>query len=227
MVKSIDKPVRPAALCRGETAEKEKVDRNEETELNGVEEERDEMSGEEGDEIDGDEEYAAPDWRVKAGPRNKPTQREREEHKTTHVPFRDWCAHGMKGRGRKHHRVAMQKSEDQSRTPIITMDYFFMKMESAPKVQAISEESITCVAVKEDRHQNIMNSVALKKGVEEPWTIERVVKFIDLLGYREITLKSDTEPAIIAFRNRVAAMCNGRIYHGGRSERRQRVEWAH
>ena len=36
-----------------------------------------------------------------------------------------------------------------------------------------------------------MSSVALKKGVEEPWTIERVVRFIDLLGYREITLKSD------------------------------------
>ena len=86
-----------------------------------------------------------------------------------------------------------------------------MRMESAPNVQAISEESITCVAVKEDRHQNIMSSVALKKGVEEPWTIERVVKFIDLLGYREITLKSDTEPAIIAFSNRVVAMCKAEV----------------
>ena len=71
-------------------------------------------------------------------------------------------------------------------------------MKSAPNVQAISEESITCVAVKEDRHQNIMSSVALKKGVEEPWTLERVVRFIDLLGYRETTLKSDTEPAIVS-----------------------------
>ena len=30
---------------------------------------------------------------------------------------------------------------------------------------------------------------------------------VDLLGYREITLKSDTEPARIAFRNRAAEMC--------------------
>ena len=56
-----------------------------------------------------------------------------------------------------------------------------------------------------------MSSVALKKGVEEPRTIKRVVKFIDLLGCREITLKSDTEPAIIAFRNRVAAMCKAEV----------------
>ena len=105
------------------------------------------------------------------------------------------------------------------------MDYFFMRMESAPNVQAISEESKTCVAVKEDRHQNIMSSVALKKGFEEPWTIERVVRFIDLLGYREITLKCDTEPAIVAFRNRVAAMYKS--HHRGCSERRQRIKWAH
>ena len=202
-----DKPVRPAALCISETADKEEVGRNEEIELNGFEEERDDMSDEEGDKIDGEEELAAPDWRVRAGPRNKPTQREREEHEATHVPFRDWCAHSMMGRGRTHHHVAKQKSEDQSKRPIIAMEYFFMKLESAPSVQSISEEPITCVAVKEDRHQNIMSSVALKKGVDEPRTIERVVKFIDLLGYQVITLKSDTEPAIIAFRNRVAAMC--------------------
>ena len=51
----------------------------------------------------------------------------------------------------------------------------------------------------------------MKKGVEEPWTVERVVKFIDLLGYREITLRSDSEPAIVAFRNRVAAMCKAEV----------------
>ena len=56
-----------------------------------------------------------------------------------------------------------------------------------------------------------MSSVVLKKGVEEPWTIERVVKFMDLLGPREVTLKSDTEPAIIAFRNRVVAMCKAEV----------------
>ena len=38
-----------------------------------------------------------------------------------------------------------------------------------------------------------------------------MAKFIDLLGYREITLISDTEPAIIAFRNRVAEMCKAGV----------------
>ena len=155
---AFDKPVRPAAFCRDETADKEKVERNAETKLNGVEEERDGTSDEQGNENDGEEELATPDCRLRAGPRNKPTRRDREEHEATHVPFRDWCAHSMMGRGRTHHHVAKQKSEDQSRRPIIAMDCFFMKMEIAPNVQAITEESITCVAVKEDRHQNIMSS---------------------------------------------------------------------
>ena len=38
-----------------------------------------------------------------------------------------------------------------------------------------------------------------------------MAKVTDLLGYREITLKSDTEPAIIAFRNRVAERCKAEV----------------
>ena len=72
--------------------------------------------------------------------------------------------------------------------------------------QSIAEESVTCIAVKEDRQQNTMCSVVLKKGVEEPWAIGRVA-----LGYRETTLKSDTEPAIIAFTNRVAEDCKAEV----------------
>ena len=201
---AFDKPVRPAELCKIEATEENTTEREGEIELNGIEEEQDMMSDEEG-------ELAAPVSRVRAGPRSKPTQKEREEHEATHVPFRDWCAHCMMGRGRTHHHVAKQKSEDQSRRPIISMDYFFMRMESSPSIQTISEESITCIAVKEDKCRNIMSSVALKKGVEEPWTVERVAKFIDLLGYREITLKSDTEPPIIALRNRVAEACKAEV----------------
>ena len=82
-----------------------------------------------------------------------------------------------------------------------------MRMSSVLNAQTISVESAICIALEEDRHQNIMSSVSLRKGVKEPWTLERVSRLIDLLGYREITLKCDTEPATIAHRSRVAEMC--------------------
>ena len=99
-----------------------------EKDLNGVEEGEDGMSDEEGDGIDGEEELAPPDWRVRAGPRNRPTQKKREEHEARHVPSRGWCTYCRMGRGRTHHHVTEQKRENQSRRPTIAMDHYLMKL---------------------------------------------------------------------------------------------------
>ena len=57
-----------------------------------------------------------------------------------------------------------------------------------------------------------MSSVVLKKGIEEPWASEREWQDSSTRWeYEEITLNSDTEPAIIAFRNRVAENCNAEV----------------
>ena len=52
------------------------------------------------------------------------------------------------------------------------MDYCFLKPNSFANFQTIADESVTCIAVKEDRHQNSTSSVVLKKGIEEPWASE-------------------------------------------------------
>ena len=77
-----------------------------------------------------------------------------------------WCTHCMMGRGRgcTHHHVTKQKSENQSRIPTTAIDDHFLKMTSVVNTQTMSEESVTCIAVKEDRHWNIMSLVSLKKG---------------------------------------------------------------
>ena len=99
-----------------------------EQELNCLEEGGDAMTDEgERRGVDGEGEAGTADWRVRAGPRNKPTAREREEHEATHMPFRDRCVHCMLGRGRSHHHVSKKRSEDLSRVPIVAMDYYFLK----------------------------------------------------------------------------------------------------
>ena len=77
------------------------------------------------------------------------------------------------------------------------MGCHFMRIKCVGNAQTVSEEPVTCIAVKEDRHQNIMRNVALKKGLGEPWTIGRVAKFIDLLGYREILQSSRSEIVLL------------------------------
>ena len=157
-----------------------------EQELSGLEEGEDAMTDEEGEGVEGEGEARTADWRVRAGPRNKPPVREREEHEATHMPFRDWCAHCMMGRGRSHHHVSKTRSEGLSSRPFEAVDHCFLKPNSKVNSQTIPDESVTCIAVKEDRHQNIKSSVVLKKGIEEPLASEMV--------HRETTMKRDTEP---------------------------------
>ena len=55
--------------------------------------------------------------------RMQPTLAELEEHRITHLPYRSWCEHCVRGRaiGQKHHR-----STPASLVPIVAVDYFFM-----------------------------------------------------------------------------------------------------
>ena len=59
------------------------------------------------------------------------------------------------------------------------MNYYFLKPNFTANSQTIPEESVTCIAVKENRHQNIISSVVQKKGIEEPLANERVARFIN------------------------------------------------
>ena len=57
--------------------------------MNGLEEGEEAMTDEEGG-IGGEGEAGTADWRVRTAPRNKRIAREREEHESPHMPFRDW-----------------------------------------------------------------------------------------------------------------------------------------
>ena len=87
-----------------------------EQDLNGVEECEDAMTDVEPEGVEGRGEAGV------AGPRIKPIARESEEHEATHMPFRKWCTHCMMGRGRTHHHVSKNRSEDLSRRPTIVVD---------------------------------------------------------------------------------------------------------
>ena len=133
--------------------------------------------------------------------------------------------HCMMGRGRPHHHVTKKGSEDVSKRPTIVMDRHFLKPNSTANSQTISNESVTCIAVKEDRHQNIMNSLVLKQGIEEPSASERVARFSDSLWYTEVMLKSDLELAIILFRNRAAENCNAEVTVEDAIKRGETFNW--
>ena len=81
------------------------------------------------DEEEEEEEARRP--KVRKAPRG-PTHKEREEHEATHLPYRAWCEHCVRGRGvRKPHIGNKEESgEDMEvKVPRIVMNYHFMSTE--------------------------------------------------------------------------------------------------
>ena len=63
--------------------------------------------------------------KMKKTPR-QPSQREREEHERTHLPFRDWCTHCIKAKSRNdpHKRETdVMKDEESIENAISTVSF--------------------------------------------------------------------------------------------------------
>ena len=113
------------------------------------------MPDEGGDRVDGEEELAAPDWRLRAGPRNKPTQKERKEHEATHVQILVYTLHdGQRAHPSPHQQAKERRSVEKAH-------------HCNGLLLHVNEVCCDCSDKVRYKHQNIMSSVALTKGVEE------------------------------------------------------------
>ena len=57
----------------------------------------------------------------------RPSRKEVEEHMITHIPFRTWCPHSVRGKARAvYHK---RNNSGEKHVPIIGMDYMYMKSE--------------------------------------------------------------------------------------------------
>ena len=84
-----------------------------------------EATGQEDDPTDS-EEGEAP---IRVRSKSKVTKEERENHELTHTPFRWWCRHCVRGRGRnKAHKSMVRRNELKEKkklTPRVCIDYYF------------------------------------------------------------------------------------------------------
>ena len=164
------------------------------------------------DEEEEEEEARRP--KVRKAPRG-PTQKEREEHEATHLPYRAWCEHCVRGRGvRKPHIGNKEESgEDMEvKVPRMVMNYHFMSTEDEKNgknpVLHMKDESTG------NRYMRAVGRKGLGEGNEMEWLIKDVSEELKSWGHGggnggNIILKTDGEPAIVALRNAIAG------YHGG------------
>ena len=124
-----------------------------------------------------------------------PTPKEVEQHNVTHLPFRSWCPHCVSGKAqdRQHKK---RENQDEKQIPEIVFDYVFL-------ASAEDDETIP-IRVARDWHTHMLFAHAVpRKGMVCHHGADAMEKDIEKLGYKEIILKSDGEPAIKAVQEEV------------------------
>ena len=141
-----------------------------------------------------------------------PTQSEVEEHRITHIPYRNWCEDCVLGRATgEPHRTHDDKRR---RIPVVGLDYFFMTKDklieakgvldifgTKEKLDTAIEEGqvVKCLLVRCSSSKAVMAFVVTRKGVEEDrYSTDRVVAFLQWLGHTRMLLRSDNENPITA-----------------------------
>ena len=141
----------------------------------------------------------------------KPTERQIEEHRRIHLPFRSWCRWCVLGRGRGiQHRARLG-----SIIPIVGIDYFFLtgggiklREELDKTDEEVNEarargELTKCLIVRCYASKAIFGHVVPCKGIDEDnLVVDMILQDLEWLGHTRIIMKADNEPALQALAKR-------------------------
>lgn len=126
-----------------------------------------------------------------------PTEAERQLHNLTHLPYRTWCNHCFKGKGKEQHHLKLA-----SRSPTVQLDYHFLaqpKRQLGPN-EAPNESNTTYLTVlcAHDSASGLgLEVVVERKGLCKTAEAE-LTKFLVETGRSNSTLLGDNETALIA-----------------------------
>ena len=136
---------------------------------------------------------------VKYDPR--PSKEEVEEHNLTHLPYRNWCPHCVRGKAPTGRHVKRAEEENrENRVPVISMDYCYMGEGNG---QSSEEDRGNPILVTYCRKTKAVSArVLIQKGVHW-YSVKYMKNWIYWLGHQKICLKSDQESSISALKDAV------------------------
>ena len=143
------------------------------------------------------------------------TAAERAAHNLTHMPFRSWCPHCIRGRGRnKPHLKKKGEQDKELEIPKVSMDYFF-----ASQRDREASKNPVLVMVDEttgDKYARLCGRKGIGEDGEMNWLVTDICDELRSWGHpgggsHSIIMKSDSEPAVVALREAVARLHGGRV----------------
>lgn len=126
---------------------------------------------------------------------SEPSRAEREAHEVSHWPYRSWCPYCVMGRGRdKAHR---RRDGSEPRRPQVVADYCFMSRGDRAEAERAGARPV--LVVKEVSDGPVLALAVPRKGGDAAWVARRCARWLDNLGHKRITIKTDQEPSIEAW----------------------------
>ena len=130
-----------------------------------------------------------------------PTQAQIDAHNVNHLPFRAWCPACVTGtaKDRPHHRDDGESKE----VATMVFDYGFLGSEG-------TTETLPFQVMKHIQTGMLCANAVPRKGLMNMYGADELIEDIEKLGYSEIILKSDGEPALINIQNEVQRRREGK-----------------
>jgi hypothetical protein len=141
-----------------------------------------------------------------------PSKEEVTTHERTHLPFRNWCQHCVRGRARDDPHI--KQDPDRERGVVkLSVDYMFMheKESAGGRPAAVQGEGLPIVILKGSPNKEIFSFAVPNKGDSE-YAVRRLSQDIGkILGYKKFIFKGDQEPALRVLMDRVAALVGDQV----------------
>ena len=116
----------------------------------------------------------------------------------SHWPFRNWCEHCVRGKARAGpHRTTTQKSE----IPIVGIDFMWMTSEEDKREYGYQREMPILVSA--DEKTGWLGAWVIPEKGEHWHAVRMLVGSLEELGYNQVIVRSDQEPAIVKLKSAV------------------------
>ena len=120
----------------------------------------------------------------------RPTPEMVKAHEACHVPFRSWCSHCVRGRGKSFSHKAVDHSQDDEGRPVVSLDYGFFGSPGELPADAVGGQKMPVLVVRDRFTKAIFSHLVPAKGTEYYYPEVAFLRDIKFLGYTSLTLKS-------------------------------------
>ena len=133
-----------------------------------------------------------------------PSRAEVLQHRLKHHPFRSWCPHCVRGKGREDRHLRSAQKDEYQGIPKLASDYFFIgrrrpsgrQERDADEEEAAKEGQTPILVIKDVKSKAIFAHACPCKGAHEA-VVSKVIEDLNSLGYRRVLVRTDGEPAIV------------------------------